>query len=114
MKREAVQEERQRGAKLQPKQQQQPQQQPNAIGGGVVGAGGGVGGSVGSVINGIVSVTVDDSNPTSSVRDLSIDRIKDAEEMSESRAGDNAIPYLRVGPNSMVPQEYKVKRGSHN
>lgn len=72
MKREAVQEERQRGAKQQPKQQN------------------------------------DDVNPTSSVRDLTIDRIKDAEEISETRTGDNAIPYLRVGPNSMVPQEYKV------
>lgn len=73
MKREAVQEERQRGAKLQPKQQNE------------------------------------DMNPTSSVRDLTIDRIKEAEELSEQRAGDNSIPYLRVGPNSMVPPEYRVK-----
>lgn len=72
MKREAVQEERQRGAKLQPKQQ------------------------------------TDDLNPTSSVRDLTVDRIMEAEQISESRTGDNAIPYLRVGSNSMVPQEYKV------
>lgn len=72
MKREAVQEERQRGAKLQPKQQN------------------------------------DDLNPTSSVRDLTVDRIMEAEQISESRTGDNAIPYLRVGSNSMVPQEYKV------
>lgn len=71
MKREAVQEERQRGAKLQPKQQN------------------------------------DDLNPTSSVRDLTVDRIMEAEQISESRTGDNAIPYLRVGSNSMVPQEYK-------
>lgn len=72
MKREAVQEERQRGAKLQPKQQN------------------------------------DDLNPTSSVRDLTVDRIMEAEQISESRTGDNAIPYLRVGSTSMVPQEYKV------
>ena len=73
MKREAVQEERQRGAKLQPKQEN------------------------------------DNVNPTSSVRDLTIDRIKEAEELSEQRPGDNSIPYLRVGPNSMVPPEYKVR-----
>lgn len=73
MKREAVQEERQRGAKLQPKQQN------------------------------------DDLNPTSSVRDLTVERIMDAEQISESRTGDNAIPYLRVGSNSMVPPEYKVR-----
>lgn len=76
MKREAVQEERQRGAKLQPKQQN------------------------------------DDLNPTSSVRDLTVERIMDAEQISESRTGDNAIPYLRVGSNSMVPPEYKVKFSS--
>lgn len=70
MKREAVQEERQRGAKLQPK--------------------------------------IEDVNPTSSVRDLTVERIMEAERISEERSGDNAIPYLRVGPNSMVPPEYKV------
>jgi len=70
MKREAVQEERQRGAKTPSK--------------------------------------TDDLNPTSSVRDLTIERIMEAEQKSETRSGDNAIPYLRVGPNSMVPQEYKV------
>lgn len=73
MKREAVQEERQRGGKLQPKLE----------------------------VN-------DEMNPTSSVRDLTIDRILDAEEASEMRTTDNEIPYLRVGPNSMVPSEYKV------
>lgn len=99
MKREAVQEERQRGAKLQPKQNQQQQQQSNDVGGG-------------NVVGGIGVITGDDTNPTSSVCDLSIDRIKDAEELSESRPGDNAIPYLRVGPNSMVPQEYKVNAKS--
>lgn len=74
MKREAVQEERQRGSKLHPKQ------------------------------------PVEDLNPTSSVRDLTVDRIMEAERVSEERAGDNAIPYLRVGSNSMVPPEYKVKK----
>lgn len=74
MKREAVQEERQRGGKLQPKLE----------------------------IN-------DEMNPTSSVRELTIDRLLDAEEVSETRTSDNEIPYLRVGPDSMVPPEYKVK-----
>lgn len=71
MKREAVQEERQRGAKLLPKQ-------------------------------------TDDLNPTSSVRDLTIERVMEAEQKSETRSGDNAIPYLRVGSNSVVQPEYKV------
>lgn len=69
MKREAVQEERQRGAKLPTKN--------------------------------------DDLNPTSSVRDLTIERIREAEQLSETRCGDSAIPYLKVGPNSMVPNEFK-------
>lgn len=72
MKREAVQEERQRGAKL-------PTNKQN-----------------------------DEQNPTSSVRDLSIERIMEAEQKCEAGSGDKAIPYLRVGPNSMVPIEYKV------
>lgn len=69
MKREAVQEERQRGAKLPSKNE--------------------------------------DQNPTSSMRDLTIERIIDAEQKSEAKSGDNAIPYLRVGQNSMVPPNYK-------
>lgn len=75
MKREAVQEERQRGAKLLPKQ-------------------------------------TDDLNPTSSVRDLTIERVMEAEQKSETRSGDNAIPYLRVGANSVVQPEYKVSDGA--
>jgi hypothetical protein len=47
-------------------------------------------------------------NSTSSMRDVTVERILEAEQTSESKAGDNAIPYLRVGPNSMVPPEYKV------
>lgn len=69
MKREAVQEERQRGAKLPTKN--------------------------------------DDLNPTSSVRDLTIERIMEAEHLSETRCGDNSIPYLKIGPSSMVPTDYK-------
>lgn len=50
---------------------------------------------------------MDDLNPTSSVRDLNLERILDAEYKSE-QSGDNEIPYLRVGPNALVPNEYKV------
>lgn len=71
MKREAVQEERQRGAKMLPKQ-------------------------------------ADDVTQANPVRDLTIERLMDAEQKSETRSGDNAIPYLRVGPNSVVQAEYKV------
>lgn len=72
MKREAVQEERQRGAKMLPKQ-------------------------------------ADDVSQTNPVRDLTIERLMEAEQKSETRTGDNAIPYLRVGPNSVVQAEYKVQ-----
>lgn len=71
MKREAVQEERQRGAKMLPKQ-------------------------------------TDDVSQANPVRDLTIERLMEAEQKSENRGGDNAIPYLRVGPNSVVQSEYKV------
>lgn len=71
MKREAVQEERQRGAKMLPKQTEELSQ----------------------------------TNP---VRDLTIERLMEAEQRSESRSGDNAIPYLKVGSSSVVPTEYKV------
>lgn len=71
MKREAVQEERQRGAKMLPKQ-------------------------------------TDDVSQANPVRDLTIERLMEAEQKSENRSGDNAIPYLRVGPNSVVQAEYKV------
>lgn len=69
MKREAVQEERQRGSKQNAK--------------------------------------VEELFPTSTVKDLTVERILDAEQKSESQNGDNAIPYLRVGSSSMVPPEYK-------
>lgn len=71
MKREAVQEERQRGAKMLPKQ-------------------------------------TEDLNQANPVRDLTIERLMEAEQKSEARVGDSAIPYLRVGTSSLVPTEYKV------
>lgn len=85
MKREAVQEERQRGGKSQSS------------------SGGGGGASAGAT-----TIKQEDSNPTSSVWDLTIDKVLEAEQKSEMRSGDSAIPYLRVGPNSMVPPEYRV------
>lgn len=78
MKREAVQEERQRGGKNQ---------------------------SLTST-----PIKQEDTNPTSSVWDLTIDKVLEAEQKSELLSGDNAIPYLRVGDNSMVPSEYKVRK----
>ena len=69
MKREAVQEERQRGSKQNAK--------------------------------------ADELFPTSTVKDLTIERILDSDQKSETQNGDNAIPYLRVGSSSMVPSEYK-------
>lgn len=78
MKREAVQEERQRGAKMLPKQ------------------------------------TESDLNQANSVRDLTVERLMEAEQKSETRSGDNAIPYLRVGSNSEVQAEYKVCTLSYN
>lgn len=70
MKREAVQEERQRGAKM-------------------------------------ANTRNEEINPTSSVRDLTIERIIECEQKAESRCGDNVVPFLRVAPNSMVQTEYK-------
>lgn len=78
MKREAVQEERQRGAKMLPKQ------------------------------------TESDLNQANSVRDLTVERLMEAEQKSETRSGDNAIPYLRVGANSVVQAEYKVCASAQN
>lgn len=73
MKREAVQEERQRGAKMLPKQ-------------------------------------TDDINQTNPVRDLTIERLLEAEQKTESGSGsgDNVVAYLRVGANSVVQNDYKV------
>ncbi|EDS43175.1 retinoid x receptor [Culex quinquefasciatus] len=53
------------------------------------------------------SIKSEEINSTSSVRDVTIERIHEAEQLSEQKSGDNAIPYLRVGSNSMIPPEYK-------
>lgn len=49
----------------------------------------------------------DELFPTSTVKDLTVERILDADIKSETQNGDNAIPYLRVGSSSMIPSEYK-------
>uniref|UniRef100_A0A336N4B2 Nuclear receptor subfamily 2 group B member 4 n=1 Tax=Culicoides sonorensis TaxID=179676 RepID=A0A336N4B2_CULSO len=53
------------------------------------------------------NVKVEESYPTSTMKDLTVERILDAEQKSETMNGDNALPYLRVGSSSMVPAEYK-------
>lgn len=88
MKREAVQEERQRGARA-----------SNARGNGAAAAA--LSGSLGAGSVG------EDFHPSSSVRDLTIERIIEAEEKAEQLSGDNAIAFLRVGSNSMVQPDYK-------
>ncbi|XP_058840549.1 protein ultraspiracle-like, partial [Topomyia yanbarensis] len=55
-----------------------------------------------------IKVKNEEINSTSSVRDVTIERIHEAELLSEQKSGDNAIPYLRVGSNSMIPPEFKV------
>ncbi|XP_053660996.1 protein ultraspiracle [Anopheles marshallii] len=53
------------------------------------------------------SMKTEEINSTSSVRDVVVDRFLEAEQLGEQKSGDNAIPYLRVGQNSMIPPEYK-------
>ncbi|XP_040171646.1 protein ultraspiracle homolog isoform X2 [Anopheles arabiensis] len=53
------------------------------------------------------SMKSEEINSTSSVRDVVVDRFLEAEQIGEQKSGDNAIPYLRVGQNSMIPSEYK-------
>ncbi|KAM7350076.1 retinoid X receptor ultraspiracle [Cochliomyia hominivorax] len=92
MKREAVQEERQRGTRA-----------ANAR----AGAGSGVGGGGGGGVNNVGGAGGEDFKPSSSLRDLTIERIIEAEQKAESLSGDNVLPFLRVGNNSMVQHDYK-------
>ena len=57
----------------------------------------------------LVLTQSEEINSTSSVRDVVVDRFLEAEQIGEQKSGDNAIPYLRVGQNSMIPSEYKVR-----
>lgn len=90
MKREAVQEERQRGTRA-----------ANAR------AGAGNGGASGVGVTTLSGSGGEDFKPSSSLRDLTIERIIEAEQKAESLSGDNVLPFLRVGPNSMVQHDYK-------
>ncbi|XP_063699236.1 protein ultraspiracle homolog [Culicoides brevitarsis] len=74
MKREAVQEERHKGAK-----------------------GAGTGGN---------AMKPDEICPTSTVKDLTMERILEAENISEENKGEHAMPYIRVGQNSLIPPNY--------
>ncbi|KAH8317347.1 hypothetical protein KR074_004546 [Drosophila pseudoananassae] len=98
MKREAVQEERQRGAR-------------NSTGRLSVGGGGGTGtpGSVGpSSVGGAGSGNGSDDFMANNVsRDFTIERLMDAEQRAEAHSGDRALSFLRVGPNSTVQPDYK-------
>ncbi|XP_030378627.1 protein ultraspiracle isoform X2 [Scaptodrosophila lebanonensis] len=94
MKREAVQEERQRGART----------STGRLGGGgnagSVGGGGGIGGGGGNS-------GADDFLPNNVSRDFTIDRLLEAEQRAETHSGDRALAFLRVGPNSTVQPDYK-------
>lgn len=41
---------------------------------------------------------------------MTLERVLEAYQMAEAKAGDNVIPYLQVTDTSMVPQEYKVSK----
>ncbi|XP_017096167.2 protein ultraspiracle [Drosophila bipectinata] len=98
MKREAVQEERQRGAR-------------NSTGRLSVGGGGGTPSSVGgasSVGGGLGSGNGSEDFMANNVsRDFTIERLMDAEQRAEAHCGDRALSFLRVGPNSTVQPDYK-------
>lgn len=49
--------------------------------------------------------------PTSTVKDLTMERILEAETISEENKGENAMAYIRVGLNSLIPQNYSVPVG---
>ncbi|XP_034490793.1 protein ultraspiracle [Drosophila innubila] len=100
MKREAVQEERQRGARTSTGRLNAAG--GAATGGGVSGAGGGGGsGNIGA------NSASDDFMPNSVSRDFTIERLLDAEQRAEAHSGDRALSFLRVGPNSTVQPDYK-------
>jgi hypothetical protein len=43
-------------------------------------------------------------------REFTVERLMEAEQMSESKCGDKSIQYLRIaGSNAMIPNEYRVR-----
>ena len=43
-------------------------------------------------------------------RDFTLERLMEADQMSDSKCGDNSLQFLRIsGENAMVPQEYRVR-----
>ncbi|XP_030564804.1 protein ultraspiracle [Drosophila novamexicana] len=108
MKREAVQEERQRGARTSTGRLGAAGGGGggNAAGGGLAAGGGGIGiGSSGGV--GGTNSASDDFMTNSVSRDFTIERLLDAEQRAEAHSGDRALTFLRVGPNSTVQPDYK-------
>lgn len=114
MKREAVQEERQRGSRSSSGRSGagSGSSATNSGGGGGLHStlsgsvsGGGVGG-VGGGSGGSGSGS-EDFKPSSLLRDMSIERLLEAEQVADNLVGDHILPFLRVGPNSMVQHDYK-------
>lgn len=117
MKREAVQEERQRGARNSAGRLSASggggggggggSSGPGSVGGSSTG-GGGSGGLGGGGSGGLGSGNGSDDFMANSVsRDFSIERLLDAEQRAEAMSGDRALSFLRVGPNSTVQPDYK-------
>ncbi|KAH8294434.1 hypothetical protein KR018_000195 [Drosophila ironensis] len=113
MKREAVQEERQRGAR------NSAGRLSSGGGGGGSAAGVSVGASIGVSAGGsAIGMGVgsggmgsgngcDDFMANNVSRDFTIERLMDAEQRAEAHSGDRALSFLRVGPNSTVQPDYK-------
>ncbi|XP_036676809.1 protein ultraspiracle [Drosophila suzukii] len=109
MKREAVQEERQRGARNAGRLSASGggSSGPGSVGGSSSGGGGG-GGGLGGGSGGLGSGNGSEDYTTNSVsRDFSIERILEAEQRAETQSGDRALTFLRVGPYSTVQPDYK-------
>lgn len=107
MKREAVQEERQRGARNAAGRLSASgggSSGPGSVGGSSSQGGGGGGGVSGGMGSGNGS---DDFMTNSVSRDFSIERIIEAEQRAETQCGDRALTFLRVGPYSTVQPDYK-------
>ncbi|XP_026848415.1 protein ultraspiracle [Drosophila persimilis] len=101
MKREAVQEERQRGARSAAGRLSAG---GGSVGGGSVGSGSGGGGGSGGSVGGNGA---DEFMANNVSRDFTIERLLDAEQRAEAQSGDRALAFLRVGPNSTVQPDYK-------
>ncbi|XP_034119523.1 protein ultraspiracle [Drosophila albomicans] len=114
MKREAVQEERQRGARSSAARNSAGSGNATGLGGGPVGgasgnsSGGNLSGSnLGSGGGSNLGGASDEFMANNVSRDFTIERLLDAEQRAETHSGDQALAFLRVGPNSTVQPDYK-------